>query len=362
MKYVVPEYYIHFKCKCGECRQSCCYGWPVSISKLEYYRLLGISCSKKLRIKLDCALKVSPESNEGFAQISADWNGNCSLQQEDGLCSLQTELGENSLPEVCRQYPRHATRQNEGGECSCSNSCEAVVDLLIEQKNPLRFEEINLLFEPNFEFRLSSDQFSINKHSISLLQDRILPLPERLKSLGGFLTGIDLSNLSGSRSIAFEVMHRMINCFEDRTSIQDYCKATQDYFCTTDKSVLSVEDLNTISNKYNLASKHLDVILPDWQLLFEQLIVNHMFYNNFPYADNQNQVQDTYLLLVLVYSFLRYILLGYMSDKTNVEDIVDFLAAVFRVIEHSNFSSVTIHLLRNTKYTVQLCVPELLAM
>lgn len=362
MKYIVPEYYKQFNCKCGECRHSCCEGWPIRISRKEYYRLLGINCSDKLRAKLDCGLKICHEpSIEYYAEISTDWRGTCTLHREDGLCALQTELGEAALPDVCRLYPRKSNQLINNCECSCSNSCEMVVELLMIFKEPLGFEEISLSMNPEFKINLPPAKYECCIKSISMIQNRSLSLAERFIDLGNFLNG---TNFNAKRpdnlTFAFQVLHIFNTYFESRISISDYCKASQSYYCTEGIEYLTEEDLLIMNEKYRSASDHLESILPDWQIHFEQLIVNHMFYNNFPYIDNREKTEDAFLSLAAVYSFLRFHILGYMFDKTSMEDLVDVLAAMFRVIEHSNFKHDVVHLLKKVKHPVPDCMIQLI--
>jgi len=362
MKYLVPEYYKDFQCKGGECRHSCCEGWPIRISTKEYYHLLGIKCSSELRIKLDRALKISLEpSNECYKQISTDWNGVCLLHHEDGLCALQMELGESCLPEICKIYPRSAKQLTETSSCSCSNSCEEVVELLLNTKEIQLFEEKDLLIDPKFLIDLSPIKSECCKKSISIIQDRSLSLPERFISLGNFLNGTDIyitdpDNLSQ----AFQLLDVFDQYFESSNSISDYCKASQLYFDIDGSEKLSVEHLASILGKYLSASDHLESILPDWEILFEQLIVNHMFYNNFPFTEQQDKVNDAFLSLTAMYSFLRFNILGYMSDKIISENLVDYLAAMFRLIEHSNFKNIAFHLFMKEKCIAVDCIPQLL--
>jgi hypothetical protein len=188
-----------------------------------------------------------------------------------------------------------------------------------------------------------------------------MSLPERLINLGNYLYGADIyfarpDNLS----YAFQLLDVLVQSFESSASICVYCKASQTYFDIGVNEKFTVEYLNTILGKYITASEHLESILPDWQILFEQLIVNHMFYNNFPYTDHLVNVNDAFLSLSTMYSFLRFNLLGYMSDKTVSVNLVDYLAAMFRLIEHSNFKHIAILLIKKEKYAAEDCVPQLL--
>ncbi len=362
MKYLVPEYYNHFKCKCSECRHSCCNGWPIRISQKEYYHLLGLKCSDELRVKLDCALKFYLKSgNESYAQISNDWRGICKLLLNDGLCGLQSELGESCLPDVCRSYPRNTKHYAELYLCSCSNSCEKVVELLMELKEPLQFVEKDLSINPEFEIDLPPDKFEYCRKSISMIQDRSMQLPERFSKLGNFLNGSDIYLVRPNNlSLAFQLLHSVTKYFDSSSSMSEYCREAQCYFGSEGKEKLSEEDLDTIAEKYENASEHLNSLLPTWQILFEQLMINHMFYNNFPYIENQEKVKDAFISLAIMYSFLRFNFLGYMSDKTTLELLPDFFAAMFRLIEHSDFKNLAVTRFKQEKYSDYDCILQLL--
>lgn len=363
MKYIIPEYFKYFKCKCGSCRHSCCEGWPVRISMKEYYKLISINCSKKLREKLDYALKICPRPDEVcYAEISNNWNGVCMLHREDGLCSLHRELGESALPEICRLYPRRLMKLSEINLCSCSNSCEEVVELLIDLKSPMQFEECDISINPKFELKVSNNQFEDCKKTISILQDRTKPLPERLVTLGKYINGDELDNKETKDLFhAFQYLYTLDKVYEDNMSVSDYCRSAENYFCIERKDTLTTEDLIMISEKRDLSIRNLDTYLPEWQDIFEQLLVNHMFYNVFPYTDSLDSKSEAYLSLVIVYAFLRINLLGFISNGTNDKiQLIDFFAAMFRLINHSSFDSVAVRVLQGMKYPVQDAIIQLI--
>ena len=126
-----PDYFEGFKCKCGACRNCCCTGWDIAVGMDEYFRLIGMECPEEIHRRLECAFRVpDTPSPERFRLISPNWLGECPMHDEDGLCMIQRELGEAALPEICRMYPRCLKKEGELYEALCSNSCEAVVELL----------------------------------------------------------------------------------------------------------------------------------------------------------------------------------------------------------------------------------------
>lgn len=361
-KYLVPEYYKNFSCKCGDCRHPCCIGWPVRISMNEYFRLLGMNCSAKLRRKIDCAMRVCKTPNsECYAQLS-DRGEDCALHRKDGLCAIQAELGEDFLPSICRLYPRNPRKVGDHLESSCSNSCEATIELLMQIKEPLCFEESDLFLQSEGLVPLTVEKYKICKQSIKLLQNRNQTFPQRVATLGNFLCGTNnIITKPDNLVTAFNTIHRITNYFENNSeSVHDYCQKSLNYYEIDSFVALTEENIHDLTEKYRIAAEHLEDVYPDWQILMEQLVVNHLFYSNFPYTDSRTEVYDAFLSLVVFYSFLRFNLLGYMADKKDTDSMVDIIAAISRLTEHSGFHRIAVTLLKNEKSITTENVLELL--
>ena len=195
--YLVPDYFPKFACKMGECRHPCCKGWPVSISTDDYFRLLSVSCGPAMRERLDNAVRVSLHPTpEAYAQIAPTWAGDCPLHLPDGRCSVHAMLGADALPAICRLYPR-GIRVEDGNECSCANSCEAVIELMMGQKEPIRFVRADLELNPPkaaeraFFFETVGKAQQIRLYFIEIMQRRAFTLPQRLMTLGEALRRMD---------------------------------------------------------------------------------------------------------------------------------------------------------------------------
>jgi hypothetical protein len=152
---------------------------------------------------------------------------------------------------------------------------------------------------------------------------------------------------------SYRILNTINTYFENNLSICDYYKISQSYYCLPNKETLSIEDLNIIAVKHKLAAEHLEKMLPDFEILMEQLIVNHMFHNSFPYTDNNQSTEDSFLSLAITYSFLRFHLLAYMINTVNNDMLVDFFAAMFRLIEHSDFKNVVVVIFKKENLNLQ---------
>ena len=147
------------------------------------------------------------EHDNMYAEFSMDTAGKCHLLREDGLCALQLECGPDTLPRVCRIFPRKEVYTAHAREFSLSPACEGVLALLWDLPEGVDFVEEPLhpndvrYFHPKNE---ASAHFApIRSLFIDVLQERSLKLSQRLLLLGLLtqqLQALDVPVLSGDAS------------------------------------------------------------------------------------------------------------------------------------------------------------------
>lgn len=307
----------------------------------EYYRLLGIECSPELRDKLDCGLKVCHRpSNEAYGQISANYLGVCALNRPDGLCAMHAELGEDLLPSICRLYPRNPLMLTTTNQCSCSNSCEAVVELLYSLRSPIKFISQNLNIQSNH-------QHNITMKAIAFLQDRAKSLTNRLRDLGHFLLGdFSPSLVAAQLTHGIQTLHHITVHYNDSISISSYSDDILTNYDLMDVSAISTDKekhiLDTLQNGFHQILQ----LIPHWDEFMEQLLINHMFYHTFPYYKENSTLKESFYTVCLIFGFIEFQVFSYIKKDANVHPIVDHISALFRLIEHSNFHEVIVKLLR----------------
>ena len=382
--YLAPDYVPDFACKMGQCRAACCEGWPISFTMTDYFRLIGVDCSPELRRRLDCAMHLTPHpTKEEYAQIVPRYDGNCPLRLPDGRCGLHAELGEDSLAAVCRLYPR-GVRTQGGRECSCANSCEAVAEMLLRPE-PLVFRPTPLSVTPPPEgpravfFETAGREQEIRLWLIARVQDRRYPLPRRLLILGEALHALDdaLSAhdsariarlLDGEASLpapqvsepgaaeltfGLRVAERMLRIMDARSaSIRDYGEQALAFFGTEENAPARYAD----------ASSRFDALMPGWETWFEHMLVNHMFFVQFPYQDRPVSLRDEFIALCAVYVLLRFLCVGWTAEHPAQSAAVDVAAAAFRLIDHTEFDRYAAPILKElgcddpTKLSGLLCL------
>lgn len=367
--YLVPDYYPHFSCKMGDCRRSCCEGWPISLSMTDYFRLLGADCPPDMRSRLDCALHVALHPTpDRYAQLTPRYDGACAMHMPDGRCAIHAHLGPDMLAAVCRLYPR-GVRAGNPCECSCANSCERTLELFLHRSEPIAFCTMPLdITAP--EAALRSHYFyeagrglDIRLWLIHILQDRRYPLPVRLVRLGqAFCTAEEALDARDDARIAalldgsiqlpepeavqaandalqpLLIAARMLRIIgEHSASVHEASEKANQWFSQGDP----VE-------QYYQAGKLLNQLLPDWEIWFEHMLVNHMFFTQTPFQDRPVPLKDEYVALCAVYILLRCLCLGCAGADPAETALVDAAAAAFRLVEHTSFDMHAVIILKES--------------
>ena len=290
---LTPDYYTFFRCKIDRCRAACCNGWPVTFSMRDYFRLLSLNCTDQTKSRLDRALHLTAHpSEEEYAMILPGYDGSCPMRMKDGRCSIQAELDESALPTVCRLYPRGIRER----EASCSNSCEAVVELL-HRKEAIRFGEVDsgektVPTRRIHFFETGGRETEIRLWLISFIQDRRYALPERLYRMGEALRLMDRALTSHDqekiqslltngikidaafeKADGYEAMQTVCALLEKLDLLSD---SIREYGSTAVRRLSGGDEA-----EYSDALLQFRNTAPDWEAWLENLLVNHMFFHSF---------------------------------------------------------------------------------
>lgn len=133
MKIRVPKYLNKFKCIADKCEDTCCAGWEIVIDEetYDYYENLSGSFGERLRSEI---------VNDGEDNIFVLRNGNCAFLNENKLCDIYNELGEDSLCYTCKKYPRYMEEFGNLREIGISLSCPAAARIILGDSNKVEFE------------------------------------------------------------------------------------------------------------------------------------------------------------------------------------------------------------------------------
>ena len=320
----MPAYYKEFRCKADKCRNTCCSGWRIPVTRQEYLSMVTLDCSEELDRKILNSF-VEPEdiSDERFRYINFNWQGYCHLY-EDGLCLLHKEMGDKCLPDVCRLYPRSLKNVNGYNIATCSSSCEKTVELLIEGRQS---DVITLELDETPRIFIEVDDRDINEIYL-------------------FQLIVQKNNLS------------LVRKLEDICTLVNRDEFVRDYNADITPLTVALKALKGIpSSDYgfiDLANKLIDryennpeyyeedkvrfeEAYPEWMSFFERIINNSLMYDCFPFVDKRLDKTSAYKGLCACYGLLRLFSIGQLVFSTDRDDLVDAICLLFRNIEHSAF-------------------------
>lgn len=355
--WLVADYFDDFACKCGECRHTCCGGWKIAVGEDEYFRMIGMECSEELHHKIEGAF-VRPDfpTHERYMLMEADWTGRCRMLGEDGLCMLQRECGEDAITEVCRVYPRSYKSENGLLNACCSGSCEAVVERLL-RREPLRFRresEVQMshghAVRAEITGRVDYDLAGLFDKVVTMLQDRSKPLVDRIAAIAGSF-GEQTGQTAGSglksmvaRHGAYGTLIPILREFcEEAPSFEQYVDEFEKRYSADNWEERFAADRSAFEERF-----------PDWSCYFENLLCNNMLYAAFPAVDSRVDPYKAVHGLSLEYTLLRVMSICHTAvwAESNpdaaghtdrclsagmTESLVDVIAEVYHVVEHTAF-------------------------
>ena len=342
--FTVPDYYKDFVCKGGDCRDSCCVEWKVTIPMNQYFLLHGLNCKKSVKDKIDRTFRpfMNP-TPERYAEIVHNHNGDCPLHKSNGYCLLHESCGEEALPWVCRYYPR-GPRIDLAYEASCANSCEKTLELLFSNDDLIKFEKLDLVFLMDKPKDIIQEERKllyekVRNNIFAILLNRPFLLSKRIIHLGIYLKALEINpNIELSDiDFSFEEPKKDINeSYQILWEIFDdlygrYPRLTEQLEGA--KSLYINKDVNST---YLLARESFELILPNHEILFEKLLINDIFFKQFPFQKNFS-VWDQYIALCGTYLLLRYLAINLMFYKRTKDDFIDIISKSFTVITHSEF-------------------------
>jgi len=129
-----PEYYNEFKCIASRCRHSCCIGWEIDIdpATAAIYKGTGGPLGEKLCRNVDWSGEPHFILGEGER---------CPFLNENNLCEIILELGEESISEICTDHPRFRNYMSERTEIGLGLCCEEAARLIISREKPFALVE-----------------------------------------------------------------------------------------------------------------------------------------------------------------------------------------------------------------------------
>ena len=175
MEYIYPDYYDEFQCTADKCPNTCCAGWQIYIDEKSLKKYL------KQKGPFGSRLKNSIDATEGCFHR---YDNRCAFLNEENLCDICLEMGEQHLCRTCEQYPRHTEEYENVREVSLSLSCPEAAKIMLEKEDKTTFiheekEEESDDYD-SFDFFLYTKLLDIRSCILDVIQNREYSMAERM--------------------------------------------------------------------------------------------------------------------------------------------------------------------------------------
>ena len=178
MKTFAPEYYSRFRCIAGDCRHSCCLKWEVDIDEESVEKYLNVPGEFGERLKKN----IIYDENSDLPHFRMT-DERCEFLNDRNLCDIFTELGEDSLCQICTDHPRFRNFFTGRTEIGLGLACEEAGRIILSSKEEFNLKEISDDGEQEEEdffetdlLELRNDLFDILKNRKKSTDDRIIEM------------------------------------------------------------------------------------------------------------------------------------------------------------------------------------------
>lgn len=358
MLYTVPDYYDEFKCAADKCKDTCCAGWQIVIDEA--------SLEKYQKMKGDYIWKVIACVDWETGTFRQDNAKRCAFLNEQNLCELYKNAGEESLCKTCRDYPRHIEEFEGVREITLSISCPVVAKMLMERMDTVTFvteerpeEETEDFsdFDP-FLFSILEDA---RKEMIEIIQNRELPIKTRALLVLAMAHDMQ-GRINRSDMFTCSAVIEKYTKEKARTFVSNYLaqkdrvteeKVTREMFDILYKLELLRDDWSSVLHKtqdalfFTLKESYADVRKefvswkaenPNIDIHLEQIFVYFLFtyfpgavYDGQIFSKAQMAVYATWMIELLWMA--RWLMNG---KKITTEEMTELIYRFSREVEHSD--------------------------
>lgn len=366
---LIPTYYNKFSCIGSACEDTCCAGWKVNVDKSSFNKYRKITSGPiATNLKTNITRERKTPSDLTYAKIKMDKEGKCTFLNNEGLCKIYIELGENYLCHTCTIYPRHLKQVDHRMEKSLGTSCPEAARLILMNPEGIDFiiQEEKIDKKERLEPAVTQDFFwDIRMFAIQLLQNRNTSIEHRLIVLGMFLDKLAgtiqnewpvklptyveiynailddaeqlklLTNLPDNLSFQMDMVYKLI---QHRSayglSSQRFIECVQDM-----RQGLHLNEGSSLEHSVNFYKNayrnHYKPFFIEHSYILENYLVNYVFKNAFP--RNISQIFEEYVMLVIHFLLIKLHLIGMASHYQTMssEMAIKLIQSFSKQFEHS---------------------------
>lgn len=368
-----PKYLKEFRCIADKCEDTCCAGWDIDIDKITFKRYFKVNNQemKKMFQKNVHNNQYCTSEDIDYGRVKLKDNKRCAFLDDNNLCMIYSNIGEDYLSNVCTCYPRITNIIDGNYEMTLDVSCPEAARKVLSLKDGIKFvtEKVTLnkhIISGNIDTKSKELKGTIFMHfkkirqkSIDILENKKYSLDERLYILGNLLDNITELGESDTRSI-----DRYIDRYKDKDALDLYMSddmrymiqisffkglldkldvfkevASKTFKAYTEKVLKGYDFVDNITEKsqeyVEAYKKYNNDIMSKYGYIFENYLINFIYNNLFPFSENDVAFHG-YIMLLIRYSYMRFFLVGLMLDgeELDEEKIITFIQTFLKTTEH----------------------------
>ncbi|MFN7959473.1 MAG: flagellin lysine-N-methylase [Holophagaceae bacterium] len=193
---LMPTYASRFTCIGGDCEDTCCAGWGVTLDEESYLQYR--SCSDPVLEPLfqEHVQKYAHSKSSkdyGHIKLRNDACHSCGLLSDKKLCLIQERLGEQALSDTCASYPRTIFRFGGLHQMTLTLSCPEAARLALLAEDAFGFvgkeqtASVAFIEQVKPKFGLSQAVMEdVQALILQILRSQDVSLANRLRVVGGF--------------------------------------------------------------------------------------------------------------------------------------------------------------------------------
>lgn len=327
MKIAYHEFYRDFKCIANKCPDSCCKEWDVVVdddSYLKYKNAEG-KIGEKLR-------NVMTIDSDGDRIFTLD-NSRCPFWNKNMLCDIYINLGENSLCETCKRFPRIILDYSKFQEKILSLACPEALRLMLKKgaMQKLIVTQDEKIAEPcNYDTEVMDLLYSAREKIFSVLGNDNNGIFDCLDMIYKICIEVQ-SALDG-------VEYEAETEFDENGFIADY-KQTIDLLLQLDIMTDEWKALLERAEKYKADSK--DILrFSEYIGEYDYEYKNLMYYYVYRYFLNSIDTYDvtecfSFILLAVKSAYILQLFLFVNNGGLNIEQRHRIIGLYSKEVEHS---------------------------
>ncbi|NOU92239.1 lysine-N-methylase [Paenibacillus sp. LMG 31456] len=374
---LIPKYMNEFSCVGSECEDTCCSSWQINIDQKTYNKYEGFEKIESMPSVLRHLKVIEPSpSSQQFAEIQLNENLLCPLLNENKLCSIHLQFGEEHLSNICVTYPRVSNRVNGIYQKSATLSCPEAARLALLNPNGILFEEIQEVVEENRwdAIHIDTRQPSKQRHkyflelqtiTFEVLQNRTYALQERLLILSLLIeelqdcigvgnaeeipsviasfreqiaagtiserfAGLPISIADQMQLVRKSIDMRLFAGVDHKRYLQCIMESLDGLKYAGD--TINDESIGAYQSAYQT---YYQPFMTEHEYILENYLINNMFKGMFP---SRKDFFEEYMMYIVHYALIKFHIIGmmnYYKEAFNVNHILKLIQSFSRNFEHA---------------------------